>query len=100
MLSTFKKSSRNLSDLFCIKIDVVIRNTLVLLYQMLKVNANKSSNNPFLLNDFNTKMYLPNLPIPKHGLKAVSIDSDILVFGKFKYRRSSSVIKYSLFTKN
>ena len=55
---------------------------------------------PFLLNNFETKTYLPSLSNPVYGRKAVSFGCDIYVLGKYEYNDSLSFKKYSVSTKS
>ena len=102
MVSTFKSFSRNLSDQF----PVLYQNRYcdqeefsIGVFSDDFYSRNFSKCRPFLLNSFDTKMYLPSLPVPKYGCKAVSSGSDIYVLGQFKNHKSPSVFKYSFSTK-
>ena len=53
----------------------------------------------FLLKNFDKKMYLPNLPIPKYDCRAVASSSTIYVTGKVKDYNTLSIVKYTFSTK-
>ena len=55
----------------------------------------------FLLNNFDTKTYLPTLPIPKFDCKAVASSSNVYLAGQlYGDDNTLSVVKYSLSTNN
>ena len=55
---------------------------------------------PFLLNNFDTKVYLPSVLKQQFGCKAIASGSDIYLLGDYKISKSHSVMMYSSSTDN
>ena len=103
MVSRVKTLSKNLSDQF----PVLYQNRYcdqeefsIGLFSNNYYNEDFSIFKLYLLNNFDTKTYVPSLSKPKYGCKAVSIGSDIYVLGQNKDHNSLSFEKYSSSTKS
>ena len=102
MTFSFKKLSRSVSDQFSVLYENRYCDQEDFSIAVLSAKSNsedESNNKPFLLNNLNTKMYLPNLPLPKNSLKATSSGSDIFVLGQFEDNNTLGFKRYSCFTK-
>ena len=101
MVFNFKKNSRSVSEQF----PVLYQNRYcdqeefsIAVFNGESHSRNVESYKPFLLNNFDTKTYLPSLPKPEFGCKVVSIGSDIYVLCQVKHNLLS-ILKYSSSTK-
>ena len=102
MVSDLKKFDKPLSDQFpvlyqhryCEQEDFFIG-----VFSNDNYGVNVLKHKHFLLKNFDKKVYLPNLPIPKYDCRAVASSSTIYVTDKVKDYNTFSVVKYSFSTK-
>ena len=102
MVSSVKTPSKNLSDQF----HILYQNRYcdqeefsIGLFSDAYYSGDVSTFKPFLLKNFDTKMYLPSLSRTNFECKAVSIGSEIYVSGDFDDYSTLSFVRYSSSTK-